>query len=284
MNTGDIEILRLVFEHRFLRREHLSALTSRHPKRLHRRLLKLGSRRYLSTIRLPQQKFIYAIGSAGLDILVEEGIASRDVLDDRLRTHELSELFLKHQMMIVDLHVILTVASQKGPVRLVNWREGTGLYDSVVALDHEGSSRLPVRPDAFFTLQDLRREEGADRANYALEADRSTTAHARFEEKLRAYWNYIDQGLHEKKLGVKRFRVLTVTVSEARAMNLALLAASSIPERARKYFLFVALRNFEASPDPISTSLCYSARTADANSLYPLVPATKTLQNESKVV
>ena len=42
---------------------------------------------------------------------------------------------------------------------------------------------------------DSRRQDGANRANYMLEAD---TTHARFQEKIRAYWAHIEQGRHEK--------------------------------------------------------------------------------------
>lgn len=280
--AGDIEILGLVFDHRFLRRHQLSALTRRHPKRLHRRLSKLEDRGYLTTVRLPQQKYIYGLGRAGIQVLVEQGRSEIELLDGRLRTHELTDLFLKHEMMVVDIHVRLTLASN-GAVRLAAWREGRELYDSVMAVDPKGSNRLPVRPDAFFTLLDSRRPEGANRANYMLEADRSTTSQARFQEKLRAYWAYIEQGRHEKKFGIKRFRVLTVTLTEARAKNLSALAASVLPERARKYFFFVPLDRFTGSVEPIGEKLCYCPRNA-VNELYPLVAAPNQLQKESAMV
>jgi hypothetical protein len=166
-----------------------------------------------------------------------------------------------------------------GLVKLVGWQEGRELYDSVIAVDSRGSSRLPVRPDAFFILEDLQRPEGGRRANYALEADRSTTSHARFQEKIRAYWAYIEQGLHEKKYRVKGFRVLTVTLSDARAKNLAGLAASLLPTRAQKYFLFTSMQKFEAS-DPIGEAICYTPRGGGSNELLALVPRPNELQKE----
>ncbi len=273
---GDVEILRLVAEHRFLRREQLSVLVARHAKRLHRRLIKLEEHHHLKSIRLPQAKFIYGIGRRGVEVLVEQGIAPVERLQERLRTHELKDLFLKHEMMIVDVHVSLTRASASGQVKLIGWREGRELYDSVVAVDSRGSSRLPVRPDAFFTLEDLQRPEGARRASYALEADRSTTSHARFQEKIRAYWAYIEQGLHEKKYSVKGFRVLTVTLSDARARNLAGLAASLLPTRAQKYFLFTSIQKFEAG-DPIREAICYAPRPQESSDLLPLVARSNEL-------
>jgi hypothetical protein len=137
----------------------------------------------------------------------------------------------------------------------------------------------------FFGIEDSRRPEGANRTHFALEADRSTTSHARFEDKLRAYWNYIEQGLHEKKFGVRGFRVLTVTLTDERARNLCTLAASVIPERGRKYLLFAPLKNLSAAdPDPVSAPTCHSARTAGSNQRYPLVPSPNQLQKESGVI
>lgn len=281
LTAGDIEILRLVLEHRVLRREQVSALVGRHEKRLHRRLFKLNAHGYLTTIRLPQQKHIYGLGRAGVHALVEQGIASSELVDERLRTHELTELFLKHEMLIVDIHVMLNLASRQGAVRLASWREGRELYDSVIAVDHKGSNRLPIRPDAFFGLEDSRRPEGANRTHFALEADRSTTSQTRFQDKIRAYWSYIEQGLHEKKFGVRGFRILTVTLTDERAKNLCLLAAATLPERARKYFLFAPLDKFrQGSPDPISGAICHSARSAGSDQFYALVPAPNQLQKE----
>ena len=280
LTRDDIEILALTHEHRFLRRNQLSTLTGRHAKRLHRRLLKLESNGYLTTVRMPLQPYIYGLGRAGIEVLVEQGRATAEVLEKRLRIHELTELFLKHELMIVDIHVRLSLSSRDGDVSLVQWKEGRVLHDSVVAADDKGTNRLPVRPDAFFTLLDSRRPDGANRANYALEADRSTTTHARFQEKIRAYWAYIEQGRHQKKLGVKKFRILTVTLTDARAENLSKLATSTLPERARKYFLFVPLDRLMESSEPVGEDLCYCPRSG-CERLHALIPPPNPSQHES---
>jgi hypothetical protein len=282
MMEGDIEILGLVLDHRFLQRGQVSALTGRHPKRLHRRLSKLEQHGYLTTLRFPHREYIYGLGRAGSLILVEQGRAEAELLEDRLRTHELTELFLKHEMMIVDIHVRLTLASHADAVRIELWKEGSELHDSVVAVDHKGSSRLPVRPDAFFSLLDSRRQEGANRANYMLEADRSTTTHTRFEDKIRAYWAYIEQGRHQQKFAIKGFRVLTVTLTDARAKNLSAFAASVLPERARKYFFFTPIGRLLESAEPFAERLCCCPRTPDE--LHALVPVPFRVPNEGEAL
>jgi hypothetical protein len=93
-------------------------------------------------------------------------------------------------------------------------------------------------------LQDNRRPEGQNRAHFFLEADRSTTSHARFQKKIRAYWHYGQQGLHSRKFGIKKFRVVVVTLTWERARNLCEAAAKVLPQGpARQAYLFTAIKN-----------------------------------------
>jgi hypothetical protein len=78
----------------------------------------------------------------------------------------------------------------------------------------------PVRPDGFFSLQFPERPEGRNRAFFFLEADRSTMTRERFVQKLVSYWRWYRAGGHTEKLGIKGFRVLTVTKSEERLRSL----------------------------------------------------------------
>ena len=270
--TGDVAILSAVHEYRLIRREHLSLLTGRDPKRLHRRLLKLVQNGYLAATRLPQQKHIYSIGHPGLSVLVADGIIPGGRPSQRLRVHELKELFLKHEMLIVDHHVLLALAGKTSRLRLVDWQEGRGLFDSVKVADSEGGKRLPVRPDAFFTIEDTRRDEGKNHFHFFLEIDRSTMPHTAFKEKIRAYWQYREQGLHARKFGIKSFRVLTVTLTGARARNLCDLAATLLPEGARKQFLFTGATAYSLeNPVAIFGDIFLSPRRGKEDR-YPLIP------------
>ena len=270
---GDLAVLKEVHEYRFLRRDHLSLLTGRDPKRLHRRLVKLLQHGYLLAIRLPQQKHIYSMGRAGLRVLVAEGVIAGNLADQRLRVSELKDLFLKHEMLIVDHHVLLTLAARKSHFRLVTWREGRGLFDSVTVLDSGGGKPLPVRPDAFFTIEDTRRDEGNNQFHFFLEIDRSTMPHTAFKEKIRAYWQYREQGLHARKHGIKSFKVLTVTLTLARARNLCEMAATMLPQGARKHFLFTGADNYSLhNPKGIFEEIYLSPRGGGDGIKYPLIP------------
>jgi hypothetical protein len=209
---------------------------------------------------------------------MEQGIVSENLLSQRLRSHELKELFLKHEMMIVDVHVALSLAAEKDGSQVVTWQEGRQLYDLVRVPGHNSIDLLPIRPDAFFALQDPRRPNGADKVNFFLEADRSTSTQTRFRDKIRAYWHYLEQGLHTRKFGIRTFRVLTVTLTEERAETLCRLAASLLPPAARKYDLFTSIRHFGIS-DPVSifADVCLSPRDVPSGVRHPLLPKVQPL-------
>jgi len=264
LTGGDIQILKLLFEYRILRIDHLIALTERHHKAIHRRLFKLIEQRYVSRIKLPGQKHLYTIGKEAVPVLVQHGI------DARPYSHELKELFLKHFLMIVDIHTALALATRGSPIKLAAWKQGDELHDSVTIRSHGEEQRIPVWPDAFFTLEDTRRPPGKNRVHFFLEADRSTTAHERFQKKLTGYLHYHDQKLHTKKYGINTFRVVTLTLTKERASNLCQLAETVIPAPARKYYLFTSLTNFSlTTPSAILERIFISPRDTHFHALLP---------------
>jgi hypothetical protein len=283
LTENDIAILRQVYRHRLLQIDHLIALTERPHKRLHRRLLKLIERGYLARIVLPNAKHIYAIGRAAAPILVEQGIAPKELIDFRIRHHELKELFLKHALMIVEVHAALELATRNSHIKLVAWKEGQELFDSVSIREQGSERKLPVRPDGFFTLEDTTRPPGQNRVHFFLEADRSTTTHTRFQDKLKAYWQYFQTGGHEKKHGIKTFRVVTVTLTEDRAANLCRAAAEVLPPQAKKFYLFSSLRHISLSkPKSILEEIFITPRDHEAHR-YRLVPTPSFTASETGV-
>src|SRR5712692_4156249 len=244
LTDSDVQTFASLYEHRFLTIDHLIKLTSRPHKRLHRRLLKLIERNYVSRITIPAHKHIYTLGRAAVPLLVEQGLAPKEFIDVRLRSQELKELFLKHAMMIVDVHVALTIATRDSHIKLVAWKEGQELFDQVSVREQGRLSQLPVRPDGFFTLEDTTRPAGKNRVHFMLEADRSTTTHERFLRKVKAYWHYFAQRLHTKKYGIATFRVATFTLTHERALNLCVAADTVLPPHARKFYFFTSRPQF----------------------------------------
>lgn len=272
LTGNDIELLKQVYAHRLLQIDHLIALTERPHKRLHRRILKLLERGYLARIILPNEKHIYTIGRAAVPALVEQGIAPKEMIDFRMRHHELKELFLRHILLVVEIHATLELATRNSHIKLVAWKEGQELFDSVKLKEQGKERKLPVRPDGFFTLEDTTRPPGQNRVHFFLEADRSTTTHTRFQEKLKAYWQYFQTSGHEKKYGIKTFRVVTVTLTEERAANLCKAAEEVLPQQAKKFYLFSSLHHVSLSkPLSILEDIFITPRDHEAQR-YSLVP------------
>lgn len=241
---GDLDLLRWCYELRFATIDHFTALSKRHRPALVRRIVRLLERGYLTRFVFPGQKHIYAIGKAAIPTLVERGIAPPELLTARLRTAELKELFIKHAAMIADVHTALMLATTNTHLSLIAWKEGQELYDSVTVQEKHERRKLPVRPDGFFTIRDFDRLPERDTLSFFLEADRSTTTHARFMEKVTAYWHYLDQGLYTKRYNRRFFRVVTVTLTDERAANLAADARAVLPPQAHRFFLFTSLKQF----------------------------------------
>ena len=275
LTPSDVQMIRYIHEYRFLQIGHVSALLNRSYKKVHGRLLKLAQRHFLARIQLPFQKHIYVIGREGINVLVEQGIASRELIEWRLRHHELKELFLKHQLMLVDLHCMLELASRGTNITLSIWREGKELWDTVTMWRDRKRVDLPVCPDAFFVLEDKSRPEGRNRLNFFVEADRSTSTHKRFQQKLVAYWQYRKDGLHTKKYGIKTFRIVTFTLTPARAISLSAAAREVLPSEALNYFVFASADGLSlGNASPILSAMFISPREPDGSSTrLRLVPA-----------
>lgn len=272
LTEGDVEILTHVYQLRLSTIDHLVALTGRPRFALNRRLLKLTENKYLYCKRRRFEKYVYTINRAAGSILVERGIASPEVVNLRVRLHELTDLFLSHALMLTDIHVVLKLVSRESPIKLVEWREGKELYESVTVYEAGERVKLPVRPDAFFTLQDTRRE-GYDLMGFFLEADRSTTTNKRFQKKIKGYSAYFEQGRYTEKYGFKGARVVTVTLTEARAVNLCAASREVLPSGNARFYYFTSTKHFSfENPAQILDAIFISPKDFDTDMRYSLTP------------
>jgi hypothetical protein len=239
LQDRDIELLHSVHQLRLATIDHLAALSGRSVRALWGRLLKLTERRYLASVARFMQKRVYAIGSAGVPVLIEHGYAPRDLALKRLRHHELTEIGIRHSLFIADIHTRVFLQTKAGPITLPHWEEGSTLWDAVPGRDSEAA--IPVRPDAYFVLKHTGRPEGKNKFHVFLEADRSTMSHQRMAAKIAGYVAYYERRLHARKYpGMHSFLVSTVTETRSRAEELRKGLHPLIPHAdSRDAYLFI---------------------------------------------
>lgn len=272
LRDSDLEILRYCHELRFCTIDHLTALTGRHRQALHLRLQQLISEKYIYRIKFPNpnQKHIYTIGTDGFKCLAFHALISINDLPSRFRANELKPLFLSHTLLVTDIHTTFMLASRKSPFQLTDWREGKGIYDSVTFYENGRKIRRPVCPDGFFSIINTARPAPSNQIAFVLEADRSTTTRRTFDEKMRAYCQYLQQNRQMKMYGVDWFRVVTITLTRARAENLADLADQTVPPSLKKFFLFTSRENFSLEDsNRIYTSIYRTLKSDKPVSIMP---------------
>jgi hypothetical protein len=114
------------------------------------------------------------------------------------------------------------IAGQKAEVpKVKSSRQGGDIFWQETA----ETERLPVEPDALFTLRFRNRPESDQLAHFCYEADRGTMTTTDMLRKFRAYFHFIKkQQRHREAFGIHPIRaVLTETTSEARGKSLMAL-------------------------------------------------------------
>ncbi len=255
LTERDHEIIRLVQRHRFLRSRLIVALMGGSEQQIVRRLQLLFHHGYLERPRAQIQYYdrggsrtiAYGLGNKGGVLLRQElGIAVHpDSWSEK--NHAIGRMFLEHALLVSDIMTSLELACRKrGDVRLI--------YEDQLALQSErepfqwrvklqNGVTLGVVPDRVFALEYTDQNGQIQRAYFFLEADRGTMPVTRsnlsqtsFTRKLLAYEATWTKKIHQQHLGIHRFRVLTVTTSEARVESL--LEACSQLKRGHGLFLF----------------------------------------------
>lgn len=217
----DIEILRLVYEYRFLTTSQVLLLIPGSSRVILLRLQKLFHNGYLDRLATDLSKEnIYALGNKGADILAEYSDIDRGKIDWTWKNRKNRKPNRNHTLMISNFRIALSIALKVGPAQFHVWvPEGDSLRDAVFVDQGQKKVRIPFSPDAYFSLTD-----GNDYLNFFLEADQSTMTNERFLHKMQGYWHFYTQGKHQQKFGIDSFRVLTVTKSKMRAENLRRVA------------------------------------------------------------
>ncbi len=263
LTKRDREIIRLVHRHRFLRSHQIVALLAASSQQVLRRLKLLYHHGFLTRPRAQLEYYerggtrpmVYGISHKGGKLLERElGITlSRNENDDGI-----GRMFLEHAILVSDVMVTLELACRRsGDIRL--------LYEDQLALQskqrqfqwrvkvQDHGVTLGVVPDRVFALEYADHGGQMQRVYFFLEADRGTMPVVRsglkqtsFYRKLLAYEATWTQKVHQRKLGIHRFRVLTVTTNAMRVTSL--LEACSRLKRGHGLFLFADRTVLEKNP------------------------------------
>ncbi len=260
MTVRDLEILRCVAAHRFLRSSQIAALVGGSARQVLRRLQLLYHHGYLDRPAAQidyyhrgggSQEMVYGLASCGAGRLRRDLDIPFSRMDWSGRNKRAGRLFLEHALMVSDIMVALELACRKRPDIRFLTADDIPLPAAVLKtrepfhwhVNVSTRHRVGVIPDAVFGLEYAELPEGRNRAWFFLEADRGTMPVMRqnldqtsFFRKMLAYEATWTQSIHRTRLGLPRFRVLTVTISPERAANMA--AACGALERGQGLFLF----------------------------------------------
>jgi len=264
LQERDKEIIKLVWEYRFLQADHISLLLGSNRKSILRRLQKLYHNRYLQRIYFPivlfqggSEKPIYALDRKGAEILTEDLGIPPEKLDWTDEKNKVKERYLRHALMISNFRVILTCAIREVHpyFSLLFWMQGKELKDEVFFEENSPfgpvERRIAVVPDALFCLED-RRQGKEGKMYFFLEADRSTMTTKRFLWKMRGYWNYWKQGKVSQRYGFRNFRVLVLTKSPQRRDSLCQVTQKADDRQIGSYMFWFAAEEDIKLEDPLS--------------------------------
>ncbi|MDX9859205.1 MAG: replication-relaxation family protein [candidate division Zixibacteria bacterium] len=204
LHDRDLQILHLIYQHRFLDMELMSAFVTEEretesqapgadgkhrPRRygfgekaLYKRLRQLAKAKYLEphqALARPMgrgfggARIAYGLGRASAEaVAAQEGVTVAQV-GEIVEANRVKAPFIQHALAVARFRVILELACQAsgGKVRILFWEQGNVLQDWIWGEDWEGEERkFSVYPDAFFGIE----VEGKGRAHYFLELDRGT--------------------------------------------------------------------------------------------------------------
>jgi len=273
LQERDFNIVRLIYDYRFLNSEQIAALTAGSNQVILRRLQKLFHHGYLerpisqivfSNALFGHQKMVYGLGSKGADLLAWVLKIDKGNLIWKEKSREVRERYLQHTLMISNFRACLDLSLRNmSETEMPFWirEKAPELKDNVRFLQKNGRRRrLPVNPDGFFALKSPNKK-----AHFFFEADRSTMTNTRFLNKLRAYWLWWKQGRANQKLGVKDFRVLTLTKSKQRRDNLMWVAqAADDRQKGSSMFWFASEQDISLhTPKTVFHKIWTTASTKD---------------------
>lgn len=244
VQSRDCDIVHIVSQHRVISSDDIGLLVDGSKQVLLRRLQKLFHHGYLDRPRSQRQRgngpMVYALGQKGAELLVGESDQPATI-DWSEKNRQLGIGHLEHALMVSRFQAALRFGLKaNGDAALARWVPDGLVRDSVLVERNTSTERIPIAPDAFFTIKLLNEPDGRNRVHVFLEADRGTMTAKRYFTKLSGYWHWWRNGRQERLLGIRNFVVVTVTATPERAASLCAVAGKLDPPRHRglRMFLF----------------------------------------------
>ncbi|MGE3263605.1 replication-relaxation family protein [Methylocystis sp.] len=279
VTNDDIEIIRHIARHRFLRSTHVAALVVRSIDRTNDRLCHLYHAGYIDRPRAQLDYYptngsapiVYALADRGAQLLRERGEIGLSGIDWGRKNLEAGRPFIEHQLEIADFEVAAQLSAEHSGYHYANAEDIVSELPAVadanrgnpfalrVTVSHQGARReIGLVPDIAFAI-DLRK--GAPR-NFLTEIDRGTMPITRadfsqtsIERKLRSYLSAHTSRLFERTFGWKHFRVLFVTSDDNRVRSMIEALQSIQPPGAAGSSLFLfASRDTLHAADPLTAA------------------------------
>jgi hypothetical protein len=279
LTDGDVEIVRLLRRHRFLRSPQIAALVGRSLDRTNDRLSLLFHAGYLDRPRAQLDRFptdgsshmVYALANDGARLLKAYDNVPPVRLDLSQKNKSTLRPFIEHQLEIMDFYVALQCATRKrSDVTLIHpediiagfpekTRNDKHPLKLKVKLSDKGETKdFGLIPDLVFGL---RFSDGSRRC-FCVEIDRGTmpitrsnTAGTSFALKMRGYLAAHATSQHEQRYGWKNFRVLTITTDQKRAQSMAdVLRKLQLPRGPGASLFFFITRDELKNNSPIATA------------------------------
>lgn len=294
----DLEILDAVLRYRFCSAAQILRLVGGNEDVTHRRLRRLWERGLVNRwafpgIRTHSEFYYYLDAREALDLLADrrqfeihpqmlDEIRShreKDYAGAALRSQHMQLGFLNHSLMLSRMHFMLEMACRNsgGEVVLESWRQGGPLAGHKVEVpkvvcsrsdagyfwEQAGETeRLPVEPDALFTLRFPERKPEDQLAHFFYEADRGSMTMTDMLKKFRGYFYFVKkQQKHRDAFGVHPIRaVLVETTDESRGKKLMGLVSHPLvsgptrragPDKRVGLFWFCISPLFIDNPEPI---------------------------------
>lgn len=286
----DIEIVRAVFENRFLtlpllaqlfppdeksrrRRYHNQNVELRDTTNasLHRRLRLLFHHHYLYRFHTNLRgNHIYALDNQGALLLKTNQLPLSLSIDWQEKNRGLAHFNVEHALMVSRFRTALEVATREHPTLKIDDYERES--PTLKAEWQKNGRRIYVNPDAYLTLRDTSKPTGKQRAAYFLEADQSTMTLQRLLEKFARYSAMYRDRVHMKAYDIPSFRLLLVTKSRERASNVLTLASkddSPIPPDYRSFFYFTTEEAYAEHPRNIFSPIW--RRVSEPDRLHAIV-------------